>query len=526
MTYPAVTFAANSATAQHTIETENDRLDLGNYKYSVTVEDPVNVGETRTYHRDYAAEEVTVRDNELPNVSVYIKQGRSTGGDFIGVLQNLNSIPVFATEGDAVRFSLERIAPGPALTVNLEVMGADSFVTGALPTTATIAEGQTKKVIAIATANDATVEDHASLTMTVKDGTGYVPGSNPDATWNIYDDDDAELPVLGIQANRPWVNEGEDVVFTITRSSGSGNGPTANVRFLHGRLKGNGVGFLEPIDDVSQTFVAGQDTFTITRTATDDDNNFGDATMKAMPLPGDYYVDVTNPGDSVQTQENRFKSFVRVWVQDDDRPTVTLSPATAEYEEGDRLEVTVARAVEDKPRLRTRANAEITHKYPSPYPDRKVSLPVYPLFIGQGEASSVNSLGRTSWTSGVPSLGATGRIWLVPDDCPDGSAECGRVSGPHYCLDNPGENGGRLPHSCSYHPQYVRGTAYDRPSPSTTTSWGCASRRTRRPWPRARRRRSPCTGRAGGRAAWPRPWKCRYRQPRRGTTLRAPLPGR
>ena len=108
------------------------------------------------------------------------------------------------------------------------------------------------------------------------------------------------------------------------------------------------------------------------------------------------------------------------------------------------------------------ANAEITHKYPSPYPDRKVSLPAYPLFIGQGEASSVNSLGRTFWTSGVPSLGATGRIWLVPDHCPDGSAECGDEIYPHYCPDNPGWNGGRRPHLFSYQPQHLRGTAYEQ----------------------------------------------------------------
>ena len=47
---------------------------------------------------------------------------------------------------------------------------------------------------------------------------------------------------------------------------------------------------------------------------------------------------------------------------------------------------------------------------------------------------------------------------MAPDDCPDGSADCGEVIQPHYCPDDPGRDSA----NCAYEPQYLRGGAYEQ----------------------------------------------------------------
>ena len=59
-------------------------------------------------------------------------------------------------------------------------------------------------------------------------------------------------------------------------------------------------------------------------------------------------------------------------------------------------------------------------------------------------------------TGRVDALGATGRIWLVPDNCPDGSSDCVVHVPPHYCPDSPGSFG------CGFGPQYQRGSQYEQ----------------------------------------------------------------
>ena len=450
ITYPSVTFAPNSPTAQYTISTTDDNEDGGNYKFNVMVGDPVSVGGTSTYRADYAITEVTVRDDELPRITLIPVSER---GEPLGqyLLDDITFfLPAAATEGDTLYFSLRRGNPGPAIMVNLEVTGAGNFVTGTLPTTATIAEDQTNLMIAIATEDDTTIEDHAILTITLKDGTGYVPSDDFRATRAIYDND-AELPVLSIDARRPWVNEGEDVVFTITRSGGSGNGLSANVRVLYGRAEPHFLGgIIEKIENVSPAFIAGQDTVNITLTTDDDDKNYGDATITAVIMPGDYSIAAQAEHGSQAAID--LQSDAQVWVQDDDRPTVTLSPPTAVYDEDELLEVTLSRAGDTTPHLRTDAMLTITRKHPV---ERTTTHRSYPLKFLPGE----NDVARVFGYSGrVEALGATGRLWLVPDYCPDGSAECGRISVPHYCPDNPGINSGQ----CLRDPQYLRGSAYEQ----------------------------------------------------------------
>ena len=215
VTYPSVTFAVGTTTAQYTISTTDDVVDLGNFNYNVTVEDPVNVGDTRTYHKNYTATQVIVRDDELPRVR--IQAVGSNGAPLSGTPYSNLDVPPRREEGQAMHFLLERRVAGPELTINLEGTGAGHFIAGALPTSATIAAGEKTSTIGIATDDDVGVPDEtADFTLEIKDGTGYRPGNPGTATFTI-EDNDSDLRAVGIRSNSDWVNEGEDVVFTVTR---------------------------------------------------------------------------------------------------------------------------------------------------------------------------------------------------------------------------------------------------------------------------------------------------------------------
>ena len=77
------------------------------------------------------------------------------------------------------------------------------MISSAVPTTANIAQGATRKVILISLDDDQIAEENDAFTLTVKDGTGYVPSDPDSATWTILDND-SDLPVLRITSDRFW----------------------------------------------------------------------------------------------------------------------------------------------------------------------------------------------------------------------------------------------------------------------------------------------------------------------------------
>ena len=443
--YPKVTFSAGSDTAEYTIETVDDRDDLGNYEISVTVSEPSRVGEPRTYHKDYTATTVTVRDTELPKVRVYPASSEDEGEvGLYGTAYNYIPLPPNNTEGENLYFLFQRNHGGRELTVDLEWEGATHFASGTLPATAVLAQGERELTITIPTEDDAVAEDNGDLTVTVKDGTGYIAG-NPDAASHWIFDNDGDLPELLITAERPWVNEGEDVVFTVTRTGDTTAALDVNLLLYHTRSGGDH----QTTEEDTITIAAGSDSGTITKSTTDDQINYGNASIVAALMPGEYYLDQSTVEQALQDTGQNVFNHVRVWVQDDDRPTVTLGPATVHYEEGDPMEVTIGRTGDTTVLLYVDTSAEITRKYPAPLQD-ETRLSRNPFTqVSAGESSSTR---RFADTGGVGALGATGRIWLVPDSCPDDEADCGAVHHPHVCIDDPGQNTS----NCGYQPQYHR----------------------------------------------------------------------
>ena len=71
--------------------------------------------------------------------------------------------------------------------------------------------------VEIPTIDDSVDEDTGELTVTVLDGAGYRPEYPNTYTFQIFDNDGSPYGVQ-VNASETWVDEGEDVTFTVTRS--------------------------------------------------------------------------------------------------------------------------------------------------------------------------------------------------------------------------------------------------------------------------------------------------------------------
>ena len=417
ITYPAVTFSVGFGTATHTITTEDDHEALGTYDLNIGVAHPVNdIGETNTYHRSEGEVTITVRDDDLP--TVWIETTDPDGSPGNGNPYPQVTIPRRIYEGDGMHFILKRQRRGPELTINLEGTGASSFITATLPTTVTMAQGETSARIHIPTYDDAVSEIHGEFTLTVKDGTGYRPGDPESADHWIYDDDTTGLPKLRISGEKDWVNEGEDVVFTLQRTGDTQASLEANLLII--KTKSNEQCMLD------QTM---RDR-TVTITTEDDDRNRGDNTVVVAIGLGVYLIDDSTPNVDEDI----------VWIQDDDRTTVTLTPATDEFEEGTQMRVTLDRTGHPSPLLWVETMVEVTVLHPDSAKEQTFSFTAPFTRIDQGESSTTSQYGSARR---VEALGATGRIWFEQK----------------ACIDSPGSvsAGG-----CGYGAQYLRGSQYEQ----------------------------------------------------------------
>ena len=446
---PAVTFASGSATAEYAISTEDDREDLGNYEVRVSVVAPSAVGEASTYHAAGGSSTVVVRDDELPKITIATTTGRddSHSGSYLHVPDVPRNL-----EGEDFKFVVLRTTPGSTLTVNVDVSGAAAFVTSTFPTSVTIPSGETSVVFTISTEDDATAEDHATLTATVLDGTGYVPGDPESAAWTVYDND-ASVPGLRIRPNEGLVDEGDNAVFTLTRDGATTDTLEVSLRLYKTRRQAEQVRYHQETEDITATFAVGSSTVAITSTTVDDSINYGNSTYTLVILPGPYLF--LDADEEVNLASQHLPDRAWVWVQDDDRPTVTLGPAMAEYEQGEPLTATISRTGDTTVLLYVDTMREITRRYPAPFQDRTTLSDWRFSRVFPGESSTTVQFARLS---NVEALGATGRVWLVPDSCPDGSEDCGVIDAPHVCIDHAGPDQA----DCAFHPQYHRGSPYEQ----------------------------------------------------------------
>ena len=433
----AATFPAGQATTQLTVSTEDDLVSLGTYTVTALLESPNSNGQPPTYSIEGPlTANVTVRDDDLPEVKIIlISSGR-------------------VYEGDPVEFLLSRRYLGPDLTVSLGYNPAAAYTTGLIPTSVTLPAGEHSVKVTIRTEDDSVAEDTGELTVTVLDGVGYRPGYPSTYTFSIFDNDGVR-PGVGVHAAESWVDEGEDVVFTVTRSGSAQDPLDARLRLYRLRSRVTEADLSDPTrgittpkdliyfdeEEVTVSFPAGTGTFTITKSITDDNFNYGNSSYHAIVLAG--------PDDDYNAYYDHRET---VWVQDDDRPTVTITASTTEVYGYPRrsddlgmafdnplleLPVTLTRTGDTSGRLIISGWTPFTTYNPAPDHDEHLRQRDTTFFghIPPGETSYAAT---HLFHSNVNALGRSYQIVLAdPHYCPDDPEECGY--GPQYTVGTPQE---------------------------------------------------------------------------------------
>ena len=436
------TFAAGQDTTQLTVSTEDDSESLGTYTVTALLESPSSNGQPPIYSiGGQLTASVTVRDNDLPTVRIALP----SSGRII--------------EGELASFFLLRQHTGPDLTVSLEYNLAGDYTSGPIPTSVTIPAGARGVNVEILTEDDSVPEDAGELTVTVLDDTGYRPTYPSAFTFSIFDND-GTLPGVGVDAAESWVDEGEDVVFTVTRSGFIQIPLDARLKLYRVRSRVTEADLRDPTIDISApgdviifeeeevalSFPAGTPELTVTRSTTDDIFNYGNSTYHAVVLAG--------PDDGYSAY---YDHAAAVWVQDDDRPTVTVTAPNTEYY-GNPLTSSGFGTVFENPNLGlsvtltrtgdTSGHLLVTHALPftvfRPAPEEDEHDSIIPrgpvLLIPPGETSYATTVPSHS---NFNSLGRSYRLVLAdPHYCPDDPEECGY--GPQYTVGTPNETNYRV----------------------------------------------------------------------------------
>ena len=250
-----------------TMEDEQDAEDKSYEAYLIPP--PVSTDLPQYYISRNSPVSVTVRDDDLPSVTIEAVRG--------GVFEGHPAVFTLTREG---------LRDEP-LTVNISVTRTgDLFPAAEPPSTVTFARGSATVTLSVPTVGDTTLEEHGSVTAAITAADGYEAGEPSSATMEVADNDRGGV-TLSIAAPNGVVEEGEDVVFTLTRSGGTSIGLTANVRVFERKLAS--VGLLEEIledhyRDVAVTFQPGADTVSLNLPTEDENLNDGNSRWRARIL--------------------------------------------------------------------------------------------------------------------------------------------------------------------------------------------------------------------------------------------------
>ena len=411
----SVTFTAGNARATWEHATVDDDADEPD-RDVIAALTPSSSGLPETYHVNKATATVTVKDNDLPLVTI-----AAVGSD--------------QTEGEDVEFTLTRqgVLSDP-LTVNVSVTGGDDFITVTRPTTATFATGAATHTLTLTTEDDAPVDDDGEVTVEVTVGSGYQVGDTGSAAVALFDST-RSYPVVSISADEGVVDEGDDAVFTLSRSAyGLDESLTVRVRVSvtthkDGTLT-DGVEVATSNEEV--VFNAGSLTESLVHATVDEALNDGNSAVSAVIQLGQYSIR-PYPGEAV------------AWVRDDDIPTVTMTPETGEVFENppNGTQFTVERTGDTTTWLRL---AVVT------WHDRR-----WPAEVLSPQSAAANEQHRTPDTrhGAGPEDFEPGQATNTFGQEPRATGPLGTTSYvevlPRYCGDD-------IPGDCGYRPQYKVGT--------------------------------------------------------------------
>ena len=324
----SIDIPAGQSKARWTASTEDDELDNPDLTYTAYVIPASWADQPHNYHSAADEVTVTVQDDDLPVVTI--------AADSEGVHESYD-----------VDFTLTRVGRTDiTLTVNVTVTRVGSFFpSGDPPSSVTFPVNSETVTLTVPTVGDSTLEDHGSVTAAIAGGDDYEAGEPASATTTVADNDRRGVSVA-IAAAEAVVDEGENVVFTLTRTGGQElTAFTVRVNVYevrdhtpwdhneeelaefdelvshnpHSQSDGALSLYSENAYDVS--FAAGSNTAAITIATEDEDHNDGNSYFRAIiPLSGSYRVDP-------------FPGTAEVWVRDDDIPTVHITPEESEVVE-------------------------------------------------------------------------------------------------------------------------------------------------------------------------------------------------
>ena len=225
-------------------------------------------------------------------------------------------------EGASVAFTIEASsAPAESLTVNLTVTHGEAFLTGSVPTDATIVPGQTGTTVTLLTEDDVVDEPNGYVTFTVMSGDGY----NLDgfATQVHINDNDDPPTGIALTVSPRMVSEADSAAIVTVKASPTGGTRYATAQTVTVSIAGSdaarAVDF-QQVEDFVVTIPAGGEE--------------GSANFELTPVDN-----TANNADETITLSGTGPSGVSVasatlTITDDDVPVVTITAVADSVVEG------------------------------------------------------------------------------------------------------------------------------------------------------------------------------------------------
>ena len=192
----SVPIEANKSSATIELPTVDDAVDELNGTVKVTIQSGANyqVGSSNSAS-------VEVEDNDVPAITISANRAS-------------------AVEGAALVFTLTASpVPAVALSVNIEADGGGSFRSVSAPPPVNLAAGASTATLSLPTTDDAMDEPDATVTVTIKKGTNYQPGSSKSATTKVEDNDPPAISIARAAGQADKVQEGATLQFTLSATS-------------------------------------------------------------------------------------------------------------------------------------------------------------------------------------------------------------------------------------------------------------------------------------------------------------------
>ena len=270
---------------------------------------------------DEAAETFTVALSNASNATVGDGEATSVIVDNDLPMVSVAADPTAVEEGETVTFTLMRVGDLTVpLTVPVKVTERGAFLAAGTPTEATIAVGVSNTTLQVATVDDEVDEVNGLVTAMIADGVTHRVGDMASATVPVADND---VRGATVTPTKLTVDEGGSANYTVVLTSE----PTANVTIAIQVPEDEDIA----VDQTGLTFTANNwnTPQTVTVSAAQDADAVADepVTLTHTASGGDY-EDVTAANVEVTTTE-------------DDTPSVTISTAALEVQEGDEETYTV-----------------------------------------------------------------------------------------------------------------------------------------------------------------------------------------